>query len=186
MGRLDEGAMEARRAIQLDPFENAVLAHILLDTGRNDEALEQGRKMLEVDASIAHRIMGLAYNQKGNPNLAIVEFQQSLKGIQPDAPAFPMFTADLAHAYAVSGRRSDALQLLSELTEMSKRRAVPSWNFALVYVGLGEKDRAFEWLEKGLVDRTGWMMTLRVDHQMDPLLSDPRYPELLRRMGLPP
>jgi tetratricopeptide (TPR) repeat protein len=142
--------------------------------------------MLEVNAVVAHRMMGLAYEQKGNLDLAIAEFQQRLKSIEQDYPLFPDSTAELAHAYAVSGRRREALQLLSELTEMSKRRSVPSAAFARVYVGLGDKDRAFELLEKGLVDRTGFMATLKVDHQWDPLRSDPQYQELLRRMGLPP
>jgi eukaryotic-like serine/threonine-protein kinase len=187
-GRLNEAAVEARRAVQLDPFlgANFTLAHILLDMGRNDEALEQGRKGLELNVYIAHRLMGLAYIQKGNPDLAIVEFQRGLEGIQQDYPSRPDAMADLAQAYAAAGRHRKALQLLSELAEISKRRSVPSAAFARIYVALGDKDRAFEWLEKGLVDRAGWMKTLKVDRQWDPLRSDPRYHELLRRMGLLP
>jgi len=186
-GRLEEAATEARRVVQLDPFSgvNFTLAHIHLDAGRNDEALELGRTMLDVNVNIARRIVGLAYIQKGTPDLAIAEFQQVLKSVPQDYPSLPDATADLAQAYAASGRRREALQLLSQVTEMSKRRPVPSAAFARIYVALGDKDRAFEWLEKGLIDRTGWMITLKVDHQWDPLRSDPRYRELLRRMGLP-
>jgi len=187
-GRLEEAAMEARRVVQLDPFSgvNFTLAHIHLDSGRNDEALELGRTMLEVNAFLAHRIIGIAYIQMGKPDLAIIEFQQGLNGIQQDHPSRPEAIADLAQAYAASGRRREALQLLSELMEMSKRRSVPSATFARVYASLGDKDRTFEWLEKGLIDRAGWMITLKVDHQWDPVRSDPRYRDLLLRMGLPP
>ena len=129
------------------------LGQILVFAGRNDEAIEQGPKMLEVNAVAAHGVLGLAYEQKGNLDLAIREFQQRLKGIEQDYPFFPDSTAELAHAYAVSGLRREALQLLSELTEMSKRRFVPSWAFAKVYVGLGDQDRAFESLEKGYDER---------------------------------
>jgi TolB-like protein/Flp pilus assembly protein TadD/predicted Ser/Thr protein kinase len=195
IGRLDEAIVEVRRAVQLDPFANIAnfqLGYMLVQAGRNDEALEQGRKWLEVNAVTAHRILGLAYERKGNLDLAIAEFQQRLKSIEQDYPelqetaAFPETTAELAHAYAVSGRRREALQLLSELTELSKRRSVGSYSFALVYVGLGEKDRAFEALEDGYDERPSDMPELKIDYRMNPLRSDPRYPELLRRMGLPP
>ena len=154
--------------------------------GRNDDAIEHGRKMLEVNAVAAHRVLGLAYEQKENLDLAIREFQQRLEGMEQDYPFFPDSTAELAYAYAVSGRRREALQLLSELTDMSKRRFVPSWAFAKVYVGLGDKDRAFESLEKGYDERNSEMMGLRSDPRMNLLHADPRYGELLRRMGLPP
>jgi len=189
IGRLDEAVMKARRSVQLDPFSvpaNFTVGQTLVFAGRNDEAIEQGRKMLELNAVAAHRVLGLAYQQKGNLDVAIREFQQRLEGMEQDYPFFPDSTAELAHAYAVSRRRREALQLLSELTEMSKRRFVPSWAFAKVYVGLGDKDRAFESLEKGYDERPSEMMYLRSDRRMDPLRSDPRYQELLRRMGLPP
>ncbi len=187
-GRLDEAVMEASRAVQLDPFSvfpNFHLGHILVFAGRNDEAIEHGRTVLDWNARVARRVLGLAYEQKGNWDLAIAEFEQRLKSYRQDEALFPVSTAELAHAYAVSGRRREALQLLSELTEMSKQRFVSSWAFALVYVGLGDKDRAFEWLEKAYNERSGEMSVhLRPDPRMAPLRSDPRYRELLRRMGL--
>lgn len=131
--------------------------------------------------------MGLAYEQKGNLDLAIAEFRQVLEGSGPDDPSVPDWTAELAHAYAVSGRRREASELLSELTQMSKRRFVSSFAFALVYAGLGDKDRAFEWLEKAYDERSPDMRDyLKADQRMAPLRSDPRYRELLRRTGLSP
>jgi eukaryotic-like serine/threonine-protein kinase len=193
-GRLDDAVTEIRRAVQLDPFANLAnfqLAYILVQAGRNDEAVEQGRKWLAVNPVTASRMLGLAYERKGNLDLAIAEFQKHRKSIEQDYPAirettaFPRDISELAHAYAVAGRRREAFQLLSELTEMSRRRPVPSSAFALVYVGLGDKDRAFQSLEKGY-DESIDIDLLQLDYRMNPLRTDPRYPELLRRMGLPP
>ena len=190
IGRLDEAVTEARRAVRLDPFStshNFALGQILVFAGRSDEALELGRSMLDWNARVAHRLMGLAYEQKGNLDLAIAEFQQRLESMGPDDTLLPDSIAELAHAYAVSGRRREALQLLSELTEMSKRRFVSPWALALVYAGLGDKDRAFQSLEKAADGRSADLReNLKTDQRMAPLRSDPRYRELLRRMGLPP
>jgi TolB-like protein/Tfp pilus assembly protein PilF len=188
-GRLDEAVAEARRAVQLDPFSvfaNFSLGLALVCAGRDDEAIEHGRTMLDWNARVAHRILGLAYEQNGNLDLAIAEFQARRKAYQPDETLFPDATAELAHAYAVSGRRREALQLLSELTEMSKRRSVSSFALALVHVGLGDKDRAFEWLAKSYNEPSSDLLVLKTDPRMAPLRTDPRYRELLRRMGIPP
>lgn len=93
--------------------------------------------------------------------------------------------ADLAHAYATFGKKRQAVQLLDELKELSKRSFVPSWAFAVVYTGLGDKDRAFEWLDKAYDERHSDIMEIKVDPRMEPLRSDGRYQELLLRMGLP-
>jgi len=189
VGRPDEAVTEARRAVQLDPFSvntNAALGRTLVFAGRQDEALQQGRRMLEVNTLTAHRIMGLAYEQMGNFDLAIGEFQQRMKGIDQYYPLFPDSIAELAHAYAAAGMRSEALRLLSELQRRSKRRFVPSWTFALIYAGLGDKDQAFRWLDKGFDERPSDMSLLKVDPRWATLRSDPRYPDLLRRMDLPP
>jgi adenylate cyclase len=179
---------EAKRSVRLDPFSgphNLQLGLMLVLAGRADEAVEYGRSLLDSNARVAHRVLGLAYEQKGNSDLAIAEFQQRLNSLGQDHPLFTEATAELAHAYGIFGRRREARQLLSELTEMSKRRLVTPSSFALVYAGLGEKDRTFEWLEK---DRyiEGAGMLLKTDPRLAFLRSDPRYRELLRRMGIPP
>jgi eukaryotic-like serine/threonine-protein kinase len=184
-GRLDEAIAEETRAQQLAPysvFANLMRGSVLLLAGRNDEALQQGRKMLDLDAGWAHSLLGSAYERKGNSGQAISEFQQAVK-LRKDHPVLPAAMADLAHAYAVFGKKQEALQLLSELKEMSKRRFVPSWAFAIV--GLGDKDGAFEWLDKAYDERPSDIMNIKVEPRMEPLRSDPRYQELLLRMGLP-
>jgi tetratricopeptide (TPR) repeat protein len=189
VGQLDEAVTEASRAVQLNPFSNDAnfaLGAALVFAGRQDEALEQGRRMIEVNARAAHRIMGLAYEQKGNLDLAIGLFQGRLKDVDQDYPLFPDCIAELAHAYAAAGMRPEALRLLSELQGTSKRRFVPSWTFALIYAALGDKDQAFRWLDKGFDERPSDMEYLKVNPGWAPLRSDPRYQDLLRRMGLPP
>jgi serine/threonine protein kinase/tetratricopeptide (TPR) repeat protein len=191
MGRLDEAVTEARRGVRLDPFSsqrNYTLGHLLVLAGRNDEAIEHGRNMLDLNVRAARRVLGLAYEQNGNIDLAIAEFQQRVKSFGPgDDLLLPSSMAELAHAYAVSGRRGEALTLLSELTEMSNHRFVDAWSIALVHAGLGDKDRAFEWLDRAYEERILEMQVLlKTDPRMAPLRSDPRYGELLRRMGIPP
>jgi tetratricopeptide (TPR) repeat protein len=144
--------------------------------------------MLDLNARAAQRVLGLAYEQEGNIDLAIAAFQKRVKSYGPgDDILLPMSIAELAHAYAVRRRRREALQLVAELTEMSNGRFVDPWAFALVYAGLADKDRAFQWLEKGYEERSSEMgYLLKTDPRMARLRSDPRYHALLRRMGLPP
>jgi TolB-like protein/Flp pilus assembly protein TadD len=186
-GRLDRAIAEETRARQLDPYSvshNSMLGNTLVFAGRNDEAIQQGRKMLDLSSRDAHQVMGLAYEHKGDWQHAIPELQEMVK-LSKDEPQLPQGVADLAHAYAVFGRKQEARQLLAQLMEMSKKRFVPSWAFALINVGLGDKDRAFEWLDKAYDERPSDIMGIKVDPRMQPLRSDPRYRELLLRMGLP-
>jgi tetratricopeptide (TPR) repeat protein len=191
MGRLDEAITAARHAVRLDPFstpQNYTLGHILVLAGRYDEALEVGRNMRDLNVRAARRVLALAYEQNGNIDLAIAEFQQRVKAYGPgDDINLPLSIGELAHAYAVSGRRREALQLLSDLTEMSNHRFVDPWAIALVHAGLADRDRAFEWLEKAYEGHSPEMRVfLKTDPRMAPVRSDRRFPELLRRMGLPP
>ena len=190
MGRMDEAVAAAKRAVRLDPFstpQNSTLGEILVFAGRNDEALEVGRSIRPLNVRAAHRVLGLAYEQQGHIDLAIAEFQQRVNAYGPgDDINLPASIGELAHAYAVSGRRKEALQLLSALTEMSNRRYVDPYSFALIHAGLGDKDRAFEWLEKGYEGRSGEMrFVFKTDPRMARLRTDRRYQDLLRRMGLP-
>ena len=91
----------------------------------------------------------------------------------------------LGYTYGVSRKRNEALKILHQLTLLSKRRYVPRYQIALVYVGLGEKDRAFDWLQKAVADHSIPLVFLRSAKEMASLRSDPRYAELLSRIGLP-
>jgi serine/threonine protein kinase/tetratricopeptide (TPR) repeat protein len=180
-GRPDEAVAEARRAQQLDPYSPSVNKKVsdkLFLARRYDEMIEHGRNTRD---ALRNRTLGLAYEQQGELEHAIAELRQATK-----ANGYPEAASDLAHALAVSDRRQEALQLVAELKEMSKRRRVEPWFLAVVYAGLGDKDQAFAWLEKSYTgERPSQLLNIGRDPRMDPLRADPRYKGLMRRMGLP-
>ncbi len=92
----------------------------------------------------------------------------------------------LGHAYAVSGKRAEAQKVLAELKDLSKRRYVAPFDVALVYAGLGDKAQALEWLGKAYEDHSQWFVWIKVDPRFDTLRGEPRFQDLLRRMGLEP
>ena len=97
-----------------------------------------------------------------------------------------MYVAALGHAYALAGKRDEALKVLDELKELSKEKRVSPGDMALLYTGLGQREQALEWLEKAYEERCGDLAYLKVDPRFDSLRSDPRFQNLLRRIGLPP
>jgi serine/threonine protein kinase/Tfp pilus assembly protein PilF len=184
LGRVDEAIVESARAMQLSPYSivaNSDYGQYLISAGQFPKALEQARKMLDLAPPTGHDLMGLAYEQMGDLSRAIAEYQIEVR----DRNRFFVSLTDLAHAYAVAGDKPQALKLLAELQELSKRRIVDSFEFAIVYAGLGDKDRAFEFLDKGYDERPSNLESLKFEPRMNPLRSDPRYQELLLRMGLP-
>ena len=124
--------------------------------------------------------LGRAYEQKGMYEEAIAEF---LKARQLDDN--PITLAWIGHAYAASGKRSDALKVLDQLKQLSKQVYVDSYYVAAIHAALGEKDQAFELLEKAYVERSSWLSRLKVDPIFDGLRSDPRFADVVRRVGLP-
>ena len=177
MGRTDEALAEMKRAHQLDPLSVWISMHLGWEyyVGRRyDEALGQLQETLAMDPNYdgTHWVLGLSYLQKGRQREAIVAFQKAA-----NVPC-------LGYAYAVSGNRAGAVKILEQLKKESKRKYVPSAWIAIVYVGLGEKDQAFAWLEKAYEDRS--LLYVKVDPMFDPLRPDPRFKDLLHRIGLPP
>lgn len=186
-GRYEDALAEIRRALQVGPYDVVVnygMGYDLFYARRYDQAIEQGQKADELFPPRFHGIIGLAYEQKGDSQHALSELAEMVKVVK-DSPTRPQKLADLAHAYAVFGNKKEASRLLAEMTELSERGYVPSWGFALVYTGLGDKDRAFEWLDKAYNERSSELPWIKADPRMDPLRSDPRYRNLLLRMGLP-
>ncbi len=186
-GRADQDVASVRRAQQLDPLSMVIGGGVgfeLYWARRYDEAIVQIRKALEMDPNFgrAHWYLGLPLEQKGLYQEAIAEFQQALRLMGGD----PSVIGGLGHAYAVSGNRAEANRRLQELKDLSKQRYVAPFETALVYTGLGDKERAFEWLEKAYEDRSWGMVRLKVDPRLDPLRSDRRFTGLLRRMNLAP
>jgi len=184
-GRSEQAIVSLKRAQELDPLSLIISADVGLQlhfARRYDEAIEQVRKALEMDPNFAagHRPLGMAYEQKAMYQEAIAEFQKALAVSRGN----PFALGSLGHAYAVSGNREQARQTLSDLRELSKRRYVSPFDSAVIYAGLGDKERALEWLEKAFDDRSLEMIFLKVDPRFDSLHADPRFAGLLRRMGL--
>jgi serine/threonine protein kinase/tetratricopeptide (TPR) repeat protein len=185
-GRSDEAISAARRAIELDPA-SASRSHNLavqLTLARHfDEAIAECRKTIAIDPNygVAHEVLGASYAAQGKYREALPPLEKASNL----SPGNAMSLAFLGYGHAGVGNRSRALRILEVLTEASKQRYVPALAFAVVYVGLGEKDQAFAWLEKAYEERFNRLAYLRREPVWDSLRSDPRFDDLLRRIGLP-
>ena len=183
-GRNDEAIAEIRKAESLDPLSlitGADVATLLVIARRYDEAIEHAKKTIELgpDFAVSHFALGMAYEQKGQSGGAIAAFQKAVEFSGGNTA----FKSNLAHAYAVAGRRSDAVAILNELKDRSKHEFLNPSEIALIYVGLGQKDQAMVWLEKAYEGR--FDPVILTWPAFDPLRSDPRFHDLVRRIGLP-
>lgn len=185
VGRFDEAREEMQRALELDPLNANTMADLGLPfyfARQYDQAIEQYRKAIEMDRKWywSHLLLGWAYDQQGKLPEAIAELKQASRFNDS-----PQVLASLGHAYAVSGRRGEAQAVIEELTEISKLHYVSPYDVATIYAGLGDNEQAFAWLEKANEDRSGWLgLWLKLDPKFDSLRPDPRFRDLLRRIGL--
>jgi TolB-like protein/Tfp pilus assembly protein PilF len=185
-GRFDEGLAEIKGAVELDPLSlylNSNLGWHLHMARRYDQAIEQFRTTLDLDPNYAtaHEWLGLVYEQKRMYAEAIAEFQRAitLSGGRTAA------RAGLGHTYAVAGKRSEAQNIINQLKEQANHKYVSSYEIAMIFTGLGEKEQAIEWLKKAYEERDGWLaLWLPVDPRFDALRSDPQFTDLLQRMGV--
>jgi tetratricopeptide (TPR) repeat protein len=187
--RFVEAINEEKRAVELDPLSlpnNRALGAAFYYARQYDQAIEQGRKTLELDPNFtqAHTDLGLDYIQKSMFQESIAETEKAL-AISPGNSAALL---DIGYAYAVAGRKAEAQKVLDQLNERSKQKYISPRLMARLYVGLGEKDKAFAYLERSYKDRSiaFGFGTINVDPTFDPLRSDPRFQDLLRRMNLQP
>src|SRR5271170_2408552 len=184
LGQYDKAIEEMRKAKSLDPLSliiNADLAELLLIAHFYDESIIQSRKTIEMDPNfaLAHNQLAQAYLQKHMNGEAIAELQ---KAVELSAGT-PTFIANLARAYAASGRTSDAVKLLSELKNHSNGGYSDAAEVSMVYAALGDKDQAMRWLEIGYEQRFNPGVLQRPG--FDPLRSNPRFQDLIRRIGFP-
>jgi serine/threonine-protein kinase len=184
-GRPEEAVTEIRRARELDPRESSLKANTALLSyfgGRYDEALEELLELrrLEPKLPLVHWGIGLVEEQKRSYGEAIASLKQATS-----LSTSLNFKSSLGHAYAVAGRRDEARAILGEIEERSKKAYVPSYFSALVYAGLGDADRAFEWLERAYQERSTVLAYLQLDPRLANLRADPRFSDLLRRVGHP-
>jgi DNA-binding winged helix-turn-helix (wHTH) protein/Flp pilus assembly protein TadD len=184
-GRFDEAFAQIRQAQELDPLSPIIsvnVARIHYFARQYDEALRCCRTILETEPTFgaAHKIMGLAYEQKGMSEEALVALQRALD-LLGDTPEMIGF---LAHAYAISGNREEAHKLLERLQEMAKLRHVRSFPFVVAYTALGDLDQVFACLEKAWRERSDSILCLKVMPVFDCLRSDPRFTHLMERARL--
>lgn len=186
MGRLDEAAAEILCARELDPLSliiNADLGWVYYLAHRYDQAIERLFKTLELDPNFirAHYLLGRSYVEKAVYHKAIEELQRASDLSARKA----VYLAGLACGYAASGRAREAMQILGELKERSKTRYVPPFDIGLVYIALGQVDSGFAWLEKAFEEGSDFKDELGAGPALDPLRTDPRFQDLVRRFGLP-
>src|SRR3989454_2465270 len=187
MQRFEEAVAQAQRAQTLDPVSpliNTWAGAAYFFAGRAEEAMASLQKALELDPSYSDASIVLArtYVTKGMYQRAITILQEALILNTRE----PFVLGALAHAYARAGQRDEALKLVGELKRIQAERGnIPTFSFIWAYAGLGDKDQAFAWLETSYQERRDRMVWLNVDPLLDPLRSDPRFHDLVRRMGLP-
>ncbi|MGE5833155.1 MAG: tetratricopeptide repeat protein [Acidobacteriota bacterium] len=183
LGRHGEAIAEMKEAKSLDPLSliiNAELAELLLIAHLYDESVQQSRQTIEMDPdfALAHNQLAEAYLQEHRHDDAITEFQKAVEL----SGGSPICTANLARAYASAGRSADAEQLLTDLKKRSNPAYSNASEIALVYAALGEKAQAMAWLERGYAERFNPSVLLRPG--FDSLRADPRFRDLIRRVGL--
>jgi TolB-like protein/Tfp pilus assembly protein PilF/predicted Ser/Thr protein kinase len=187
LGRVDEQLVEAQRALDVEPLSLIGTYSLGLGYyfGRHfDLAREFARKTLEITPTFppALRLLGSVNLADNRDQEGIAEMRQ----LHDLAPANSLHTALFAYAEARAGRRHEAEEVLAALIRRSKTEYVPAANIAFGYVGLGDRDSAFQWFEKGYAERSQVMMFLKIEPLFDPIRSDPRYRDLVRRVGLTP
>jgi tetratricopeptide (TPR) repeat protein len=187
LGQFNEAVAERKRAQELDPlsaFRAADLGYPLYYAGHYEQALEQYRRALDLDPNFywAHVWIGQVYVQKGMYEEAIVSVNRALASSAGSTRA----RATLGYIYGVSGKRVEAFKVLRELNAQSKKGYVSPYFIALVYAGLGQKDKVLESLERAYEERHPYLILLKVEPVFAGVRSDSRFQDLLRRIGLPP
>src|SRR5438445_4505242 len=182
LGRLDEAIAKDKKAIELDPlnsFFQSALAYFLYHARRYDDAIVQIKKTLELDpaSTLGRHFLGCCLLWKGDTAGAIAEFQRS-KIVVTGA----WYQGLLGYAYAISGDRPKAEQMLRELEEMAKRQYVNTTAFASIYLGLGEKEKALDWLDKSYQDQESACWYLTVDPIYDSVRNEPRFQALVQKV----
>jgi eukaryotic-like serine/threonine-protein kinase len=184
-GRQEEALAESRRALDLDQLSPILQVHLgwhYIYTREYDRALDQLRKALELDPnySLAHWYLGWVYEQQGK----YAEALQALRKAQDFLPSNSALVADIGHVYAMSGNTRAAMKVLAQLDESSKRTYVNPFEVSLIYLALGRRHEALQWLERAYRERSDLLIYLNADPRLDSIRSDPQFVDLARRVGL--
>jgi TolB-like protein/DNA-binding winged helix-turn-helix (wHTH) protein/Tfp pilus assembly protein PilF len=186
MGRTQESVALVNHARELDPLSvstNFSLGWRLYMARQYDEAIAQLLNTIDLDPTlaVAHLILGQAYEEKQLYPQALNELQKA----NVISNTAPLMLAALGHAYARTGRRADAEVILAQLFERSKTENVSPFVIASIYEGLGDTEKALDWLDKAYQERSNALVFLKVDPELDTLRSHPRFRELQRKLNLP-
>lgn len=184
MGRTSEAVAAASRAIALDPISPSNIRYLALAyyfSRQYDLAIEQARRALDLDPKYdrARHVLGIAYLEKGMYEEALAELEKA-SNLPPGDKA-----GMLGYGYALAGRKREALKIVAEQEKLSRQQYVSPYLIARIYAGLGDKEHAFKWLEKGYEERSDQLIRLKTDPTFDNLRSDDRFANLMRRIGLP-
>jgi len=185
-GRIPEALAQVQRTLELEPLSlvmnsNSCLIHLL---GREcDEAIQRARKTLELDAHFAppNLFLGWALQKKGKHEEALEALRQAV----PLSANGPRYVASLAHAYALSGEVDSAMKTLAQLEEMAKQRYVSAYDFAIIHAGFDDREKTFAWLNRAYAERSTWMAMIKADPRLESFRGEPRFKDLLRKLGLP-
>jgi TolB-like protein/Tfp pilus assembly protein PilF len=186
LGRYDEAAAEIKRAQELDPLSSVIAVNISrLYQLQNDHgaSVENSLKIIELDPNFeaAYEYLALSYMKLGRKAEAVAAAEKAAR--LADRAAVALGT--LGYVYAATGKRAEAITVIKELEEKYARSEANGQYIAFVYMGFDDKDRVFEWLEKDFKARNGKLSEIRWQFQFEALGDDPRFKDLLRRMGLP-
>jgi TolB-like protein/Tfp pilus assembly protein PilF len=186
MGRTEEAVAETKRALEINPNDAGLISCVAwhdITMGNYEEAEKRCSQALSMGAAgpFVPLMLGWSYEQRGRFDEAIAELQKSVVGW--GNAVFP--TAALGHAYASAGKTREAREVLDRLLARSKKEYVSPYEIAAIYAGLGDRDRAFEWLQKAYEERASFLVHFRMDPRIRSLQSDPRFQDLLRRMNFP-
>ena len=186
MGRSGEALIEAKRAQEVDPISAIIsnnLAASYLANGDVNASIDQCKKVLDLYPTFprAHDILALAYLKQGHFSEAIAELQKALDLSANDR----QILRDLGYSYAISGKRTEALVILKRIEANYEKHEAYGQDVAAVYLGLGEKDQAFSWIEKDFQARNSRLARIRYWEPFESIRSDPRLADLLRRMAIP-
>ncbi len=185
MGRFQAATIEINKAQDLDPFSliiNANIGWLLFFERKYDQALEQLQRTIEMDPNFmsAHVKLGWVYEQQGRYEQAIEQFQKALVLSGDEDNIIGL----LGNSYALSGEKTEALKIIATLIAQSKHRYISCYWIAMIYTCLGEKENAFQWLNQALAERSSGLVWLKVEPKLDRLRSDPRFSDLLQKIGL--
>jgi len=185
LGRHDKAIAEIERAHELDPMALAVNVNFgwrYYFARDYDKAISRLREALELDSNFGNAFwcMGLCYTQKRNFAEGILYLERAVMLYSSN----PQPKGSLGHAYGQAGKPGKAQKIVDELLTLAKTEYVSAWAIAVIYIGMDEKDRAMEWLEKAYQDRNASLVWLKVNPEFGPIRSDPRFKNLLARLNL--